>query len=283
MTRKHADSEPWKYIGYHGFSMWVASDNDFFVLRQFGTLNARIILMKQDRIAELEQRLEMEDRASLLDPQADNGSFRNESRPERWRILQDLEKQLKDYNEFVLSYSELKNRPRASGHAVNNVKNWFYNNEEAIAEPERQFVDTDSDLVSLVPKIRTPLRRFLELFDWFRLSCCFRVKSKDFVHYSKWYESQSTKYHNDTTMDAVVTCVVTILGLGMLIGPMWWLEYLADPNKRLGVITGCVTLFTVLLSTVTVAKPFEVVAATAAYTAVLMVYMQMSSNGGNTG
>ncbi len=71
------------------------------------------------------------------------------------------------------------------------------------------------------------------------------------------------------------------LGLGMLIGPLWWLQNLSNSEVRLGVITGFLFAFMALLSILTVAKPFEVLAATAAYGALLMVFMQLGSNTSN--
>ena len=52
----------------------------------------------------------------------------------------------------------------------------------------------------------------------------------------------------------------------------------SDPRNldyRLGVITLFIAIFTGLLSLITVAKPFEVLGATAAYSAVLMIYLQL--------
>ena len=63
----------------------------------------------------------------------------------------------------------------------------------------------------------------------------------------------------------------------MIVGPLWWLQHLAAQKARLGVITGFLVVFTILLSILTVARPFEVLAAAAAYGAVLMVFMQISS------
>ena len=71
-----------------------------------------------------------------------------------------------------------------------------------------------------------------------------------------------------------------ILGVAMLVGPLWWLQYLSAKNNtehRLAVITGFLVVFTILLSILTVARPFEVLAATAAYAAVLMVFMHISN------
>jgi hypothetical protein len=61
----------------------------------------------------------------------------------------------------------------------------------------------------------------------------------------------------------------------MLLGPMWWLEFVSNSKTRLLIITLFLTLFMALMSTATVNRPFEVVAASAAYAAVLMVFMQI--------
>lgn len=64
-------------------------------------------------------------------------------------------------------------------------------------------------------------------------------------------------------MDALVTFIVTSVGLGMLIGPLWLLNNYADQRTRLQIISGCLVVFSGLLSIVTVARPFETLAATA--------------------
>lgn len=69
----------------------------------------------------------------------------------------------------------------------------------------------------------------------------------------------------DTGINTFVTVVFIILGVFLLLGPMWILQYMTDNGKRLKVITGFVLLFTSLLASATVAMPFEVLAATAAY------------------
>lgn len=68
-----------------------------------------------------------------------------------------------------------------------------------------------------------------------------------------------------------------MLGLVMLYGPMWWLNYVFDDAKRLAIITVFVFLFTVALSLIGSGRPFETLAAAAAYAAVLMVFMQRQS------
>lgn len=68
--------------------------------------------------------------------------------------------------------------------------------------------------------------------------------------------------------------IIISLGLAMLFGPMWWLEWVSDDVKRLAIITSFIFIFAVGLRAISRVKPFEVLAATAAYAAVLMVFMQ---------
>lgn len=70
--------------------------------------------------------------------------------------------------------------------------------------------------------------------------------------------------------------IVIIIGLLMLYGPLWWLNWVADDVKRLAIITSFVAIFALSLRVVSDGRPFEVLAATAAYAAVLMVFMQKS-------
>ena len=77
-------------------------------------------------------------------------------------------------------------------------------------------------------------------------------------------KSTTTSYYSNTRFDAFVTGVLIFLGLLLLLGPMWTLQFVRGDVKHLGIITGFILLFTSLLTSATVAKPFEVLAAVAA-------------------
>lgn len=109
--------------------------------------------------------------------------------------------------------------------------------------------------------------------DWYQINERLHGSSGDF-------ELKTTVYSKESVVDKSVTFVTMVLGVGMLVGPLWWLQHLSTQNNleaRLAVITGFLIVFTILLSIITVARPFEVLAATAAYGAVLMVFMQIST------
>jgi len=83
-TNVEIAKKPWKYIGYKGYSDFVASDNDFFIFRRFTSLNSRVALLLQDQLSLLEEQLEELDRQYSRKEAGDinNGSFRfdNEDR-----------------------------------------------------------------------------------------------------------------------------------------------------------------------------------------------------------
>ena len=90
----------WKTIGYQGYSKFLATDNDFLIFRRFGVLNTRVLLLLQDEISVLEQELEDLDSTHSQPSAADihNGSFRQESLPQRRTLLLDIHKKIREYS-----------------------------------------------------------------------------------------------------------------------------------------------------------------------------------------
>ena len=58
LTDKDRAKKPWKFIGYRAFCKFVASDDDFFVLRRFSVLTSRVLLSLQDELSELQSKPE---------------------------------------------------------------------------------------------------------------------------------------------------------------------------------------------------------------------------------
>lgn len=102
-TQEEIQRKPWKFIGYEGYSKFIASDNDFLILRRFGVLSARVALSLQDEIVELEERLEQCDAAySGRDAEdVNNGTFRDDL-PDRKQLLRVIGKKITRYSEWGL-------------------------------------------------------------------------------------------------------------------------------------------------------------------------------------
>lgn len=266
----------------------MSSDNDFFVLRRFGKVGARVLLYMQDQIVELEEELRKQDDFCKSAPKelADSGTFRGDQNSKRRDIMRDLSVMLDRYQRFLLDHSRLKSCPNASEFQIKNVRNWFEASNDAIVDKEREFIDVDGDLIPIVPKLKTPLHRFFDRFEILkRISCLKDRKRNEKLYDSEDFERQTTIYNKDSRIDKFVTCATIAIGLAMLLVPLWLLQYFTShktgTTNKLWIITAFLIGFAVLFSILTVARPFEVLAATAAYGAVLMVFMQLQYNGAN--
>lgn len=107
LTQKELDEKPWKYVGYQGYSRFLASEDDFLIFRRFSTVSARIALRLQDRVAVLEEELAECDRKFDRRDAEDvhNGSFRQEQE-ERDRIVDDLHRRLIEYSQFFQTHAK---------------------------------------------------------------------------------------------------------------------------------------------------------------------------------
>lgn len=100
LTEEEIEKKPWKYIGYKGYSKFIASDNDFYVVRKFATLNTRVTLALQDEIVVLESDLDVLDaQYSKRDAEnLHNGSFRDD-RQDRNALIEKITSKLAKYSE----------------------------------------------------------------------------------------------------------------------------------------------------------------------------------------
>jgi hypothetical protein len=109
----------WKHVGYPGFCEFSAINDDFLLLRRFGTLNIRTLLDLQFQITQLESELHYLDEACRDDPDDKNTSNRMDSlawdssehnkRQRRGSLVRDLQPLLHKY-----SMRTLPRRPRYS-------------------------------------------------------------------------------------------------------------------------------------------------------------------------
>lgn len=78
---------------------WMSSDEDFFVLRKFETVGARVLLFMQDQIVALEEKLQQQDDdcKKAAKDLADSGTFRQDRHPQRGKILHELSCMLERY------------------------------------------------------------------------------------------------------------------------------------------------------------------------------------------
>lgn len=224
-----------------------------------------------------------------------NGSFRQDAQQERKKVLRETKEKLSEYSkahkprqlscvlrytkvatdDYIIAYSELKSRPRATARQQANLENWHYKNQGAILPQETEYIKKRADLITITPIIKTPLLRALECTRWFSTASIFRRRPIELLPSA--YDENTMYYHSDTRLQTFDTMVVMMGGLTMLLAPIWILDAVDSGFGRLGVISTFIILFVALVQAVTTAKSYETLAAAAAYSAVLMVFVQTTS------
>lgn len=155
------------------------------------------------------------------------------------------------------------------------MKAWFEDvHYRAIEDKEQQFLAHKDDLIPVQPKIKSRFRYFLDSTLLLRIPVIkdFFNREPDDIEIIK---DDQTIWHNDKRVERFSSTVVAIVGLAMLTGPLWILEYVNGPAVRLGVITAFIAVFFILVAIATTARIFDALVAAAAYSAVLMVFLQI--------
>jgi hypothetical protein len=201
----------------------------------------------------------------------ENNSF-NDHDVRRTDVLNKLQGLLKEYDDLILSHRQLRSSPEAEGYQIMNLKNFFHNIGDTdgdgngpIAPKETEFVNQGGDLVALVQKSKTLLRRGLDKLESWRTLFIFKEKTEKAHYYQKWYTSKTTTYQDDAKMDRYLNIIITVIGIGVLLGPLWLLKEQSAETTRLVTISVSLTIFTILLNILTVARTFDSLAAAAAY------------------
>lgn len=99
LSQEEIEKKPWKHIGYRGYADFLASENDFFIVRRFAALNTRVALALQDQVTVLEEKLSNLDREYSRRDAEDrhNGSFRDDFE-ERIALVEAIGEKLMKYS-----------------------------------------------------------------------------------------------------------------------------------------------------------------------------------------
>ncbi|KAI0450215.1 hypothetical protein F5B21DRAFT_442376 [Xylaria acuta] len=270
---EEVQKQPWKYVGYRRYTEFISSDTDLLIFRRFGALNARVGLLLQDKISLLEQKLmglDKEYSRRDADP-INNGSLRDDME-EREALLNEIAYHLKRYNEFLIQQSQLREYIRAPSRDVKNLRTWHTNHQNmAIDEEEHRYLEQDQDLIRLRSNDKTPLRNWIDNSLVLRTLSIWKKQSRAVPD----YEASNVSYYSNTSMDTFASAMIISIGAFLLVTPIWILQAIENLQTKLAVITTFVLVFLLVLSFAMVSKPFEALGATAAYAAVLMVFIQV--------
>ncbi|EWY92239.1 hypothetical protein FOYG_05820 [Fusarium oxysporum NRRL 32931] len=205
-----------------------------------------------------------------------NGTVRDDM-PQRASLIADIAQKLETYDKLLLSYSQLAALAPAPKWNLRNLRTWFSNNPGAIMESESAFLMHNDELISIW-KEKPPLRRLFEQYFVSSYGEVMGLFKKDGRRMDS-HDRATTYIYSDTAIDNFAFVVMLATTLVMLIAPMWILQNLSSANGKLGVITAFAIVWLGLVSYAAHGRPFEKLAVTAGYLAILVVFLQFGGPG----
>jgi hypothetical protein len=155
---------------------------------------------------------------------------------------------------------QLKAQPPASKQNIKNVKNWLFNNNGPIYEKEAEFVDKE-DLITIAAGRKSSARYLFERMILVPTNGLFGLFTRrDHTNLS---DCRTIVQGKDEHIDALATAAIFLAAAMMLIAPLWILAGIGETYQKLTVITIFLIVFLSVLNWGTVARPFEILAATA--------------------
>ncbi|KAL7798569.1 hypothetical protein V8C37DRAFT_368323 [Trichoderma ceciliae] len=253
--------------GYPRFTALLSAHRSWLICRRFDKLRARVLLLKQDKLSLLEQRLERIDQeeSSLLFL----GKSRCDGNVDRLSTLCEIESALADYDQFVERTGRILHLQQAEGRDIASLENWV----EAtgcLAREETAYLAHSSDLVSLAPVVDSAA---LQLETW--------VEDK-LLRY--WQGFRSSRFHDLSTdpnvyiyrgplIRRIVKVLLLFLITLLLMMPVIICNLISTVSVRIVVVMLSTISYLLILSWLTKSRTMELVLAGATYATVLIVFV----------
>ncbi|KAF2734548.1 hypothetical protein EJ04DRAFT_493232 [Polyplosphaeria fusca] len=304
-SKKNADDEVNKtdtrpledyHRGYPKQAAFQSSESGFSIYRGFSYLHSRVILELQDELRYLEDNLSYLDRHDfnngrhkcLMSREYDlRQAKRDNISSKRATLISQIRDKLVNYDEVLLKARELNSFQRPSSRDYRSVRRWFFREKPLSYAREEEFIKRKEDLISLRQG------REWALFDGYveniiRFFHCkfvqrifatpeLRAKTKD----------DCIHYYSSSRIEKLVDIIITLVIFVLLIIPVVLMYNLTSVGKHhrifdaVGVLVVFTLVFSAAMSCLTKAKRHELFAASAAYCAVLVVFI--SNFGGPNG
>ncbi|KAL4805153.1 hypothetical protein BDV18DRAFT_25436 [Aspergillus unguis] len=262
--------------GFADVARWIALDPDSetFIYRKFDELAARNLLYLQAELLVLEKELDKLDRSDANSADMDLKDAIRTWETLTWRcdtndkkaqdrmalILRTREK-LKEYHEALLLQTEIMKLERPNKRVLEAYEKWFKKPYPALGGQAKKFLDSPNDLIALNP---SPESDYLSLF----LRRHWPVKeelSRDGFHRIGRF--------NEKSISVAVAVLTILVAAVLLVGSIVGLYFVASDAAKLGMIAAFTAAFALSVGLMTNARRVEIFAGTAAYAAVLVVFV----------
>jgi len=267
--------------GYPRISAYIDSDSDTALFRRFGVLHARSLLYKQVELTELEAQLDKIDKEDEGKTGADPNKWRlghsislndGQMNEKRRDLMKKIDEKLEEYDKLILREAELRKLSRPSKRVHRNFLDFMYT-EHPFSDDDERFVYHEHDFVSLENYEENFLdeltHRFMDFWPKGLLRSIF-VSPED--------QGKTTDphihYYSAGRLGAFLKIIIAVSSTALLLIPIYIFLTCSMSAKLMAAITLIFALaFATAVSVLTSARRQEVFAATAAYCAVLVVFI----------
>lgn len=307
--------------GFPRLAAFQSSEPNFSLYRSFSYLHSRVLLDLQDEITCLEKELDEidwddhdEDSNRLKSRDFDICQPTGDGARNRRIILGEIKSKLMEYDEVLIKARTIESFQRPSDRNYRSVRRYCHN-EKPLMDAEMDSIRSKEDIVSLSNGrewatfdggVETMIGQLDRL-----LKKVFRTKSLPLQKYFRTPEAQEkttnpyVSFYSSTRIDKLVNVLITFVIFCLLVVPVVTMYQLtstaahvvpgasdkdaiaaADVNKRdtfnaVGVLMVFTLLFSAAMSLLTKAARHELFAASAAYCAILVVFIGNFTGPGN--
>ncbi|GFF55802.1 monocarboxylate permease [Aspergillus lentulus] len=262
--------------GFANVARWIALDCDgeVFIYRKFSELAARNLLYLQCELLDLEKHfneldsndagsddMDIKDAARTWETLTQQCESGNKEAQIRKQVIVRLRAKLKEYHEALILQEGIMRLKQPNKRVLDAYRNWFMKPYPALGGQAKKALEISDDLVNLstLPEadiLSSTLRRYWPVNEEF---------SRDGLHRIGRFSEKS--------ISNIVAIISTLLAAILLIGSITSLYFATTDAVKLGLVAVFTLVFALSVGLMTNARRAEIFAATAAYAAVLVVFV----------
>ncbi|KAF2232013.1 hypothetical protein EV356DRAFT_569100 [Viridothelium virens] len=264
--------------GYPQYTRLLSLHPAFQNFRRFTRTRMRLLLLKQDEISSLEERLDLIDAGEVHDLFL--GCSRLDSNAERQQTLDKLRVALAEYDAMLEECRRTLSLQSANARDIGSLRNWLFGT-TCIARQESAYLTVSEDLLNLTGSADSAIT----------LTECTVGRCLVWVHehVTKYLPLKFNSRNPNLTSDEhififgprlrrVSRILTTWLAACFLLLPVIILFIISSPVGRLLTVVASAAGFLSAVSALTEARTIEIFAAGASYMAVLVVFMSTSES-----
>lgn len=283
--------------GYRSLASAMGQSPQFAIFKRFRTLNAQNLLYLQAELTILENKLQQyikEDQSATgigdrdiydRDWETLKGScYTNHPSPgndnRQWTTFLEIRAKLKEYNDALLKQNELLKLENPNPRDLIMLRQWMNSTERgniSLIGPDSDiWNEEDLDHVTLrLSKEKDPLFRSLSngVIQWYHLHMGHRFRGAGAGASKGQPNIVGVATYSDEGIARFTRAISTFVACILPVASVVVLHVVDGPGRRLGILAGLVAAFSICMLRFTTADATNIFAATAAFTAVLVVYV----------